>query len=163
MIISAIFAISENNVIGKENGLPWHLPADLRYFKKTTLNHPVIMGRKSYESIGRPLPKRTNIIVTRNKAFKAENVRVAHSLPEAFLIAGELQADEVFVIGGADLYLSAMPYCDRIYLTLVHAQVEGDTYMEQPDLSDWKLISEKACRADEKNIYDYTFRVYERI
>lgn len=163
MIVSAIFAVSENNVIGKGNDLPWRMPADLKHFKKTTMGHPVIMGRKSFDSIGRPLPGRHNIVVTRDRNFSAEGVSVVHSLREAVEIAGEDRPEEVFIIGGAQIYERAFPYCDRLYMTKIHTEAEGDVFLPTVDFSDWKLISEEKHSPDEKNIHDYTFRIYERI
>lgn len=163
MIISAIVAISENNVIGHDNQLPWYLPADLKYFKKTTLHHPVIMGRKSFESIGRPLPKRQNIVITKNPFYIANGISVAHSLEESIEIASESGTDEVFVIGGAEIFNLALPFCDRIYLTRVHDDIEGNIYFPEWDENEWKLIANDAHPSDEKNEYGYTFMIYERI
>lgn len=163
MIVSAIFAVSENNVIGKGNDLPWRMPADLKHFKNTTMGHPVIMGRKSFDSIGRPLPGRHNIVVTRDRNFRAEGVSVVHSLREAVEIAGADRPEEVFIIGGAQIYKKAFPYCDRLYMTRIHTETEGDVFLPEVDFSAWKLISEEKHLPDEKNIHDYTFRIYERI
>lgn len=163
MIVSAIFAVSENNVIGKGNDLPWRMPADLKHFKNTTMGHPVIMGRKSFDSIGRPLPGRHNIVVTRDRNFRAEGVSVVHSLREAVEIAGADRPEEVFIIGGAQIYKKAFPYCDRLYMTRIHTETEGDVFLPELDFSAWKLISEEKHLPDEKNIHDYTFRIYERI
>lgn len=163
MIVSAIFAVSENNVIGKGNDLPWRMPADLKHFKNTTMGHPVIMGRKSFDSIGRPLPGRHNIVVTRDRNFRAEGVSVVHSLREAMEIAGADRPEEVFIIGGAQIYKKAFPYCDRLYMTRIHTETEGDVFLPEVDFSAWKLISEEKHLPDEKNIHDYTFRIYERI
>lgn len=163
MIVSAIFAVSENNVIGKGNDLPWRMPADLKHFKNTTMGHPVIMGRKSFDSIGRPLPGRHNIVLTRDRNFRAEGVSVVHSLREAMEIAGADRPEEVFIIGGAQIYKKAFPYCDRLYMTRIHTETEGDVFLPEVDFSAWKLISEEKHLPDEKNIHDYTFRIYERI
>lgn len=163
MIVSAIFAVSENNVIGKGNDLPWRMPADLKHFKNITMGHPVIMGRKSFDSIGRPLPGRHNIVVTRDRNFRAEGVSVVHSLREAVEIAGADRPEEVFIIGGAQIYKKAFPYCDRLYMTRIHTETEGDVFLPEVDFSAWKLISEEKHLPDEKNIHDYTFRIYERI
>lgn len=163
MIVSAIFAVSENNVIGKGNDLPWRMPADLKHFKNITMGHPVIMGRKSFDSIGRPLPGRHNIVVTRDRNFRAEGVSVVHSLREAVEIAGADRPEEVFIIGGAQIYKKAFPYCDRLYMTRIHTETEGDVFLPELDFSAWKLISEEKHLPDEKNIHDYTFRIYERI
>jgi len=163
MIVSAIFAVSENNVIGKGNELPWRIPADLQYFKKTTMGHPVIMGRKSFESIGRPLPGRHNIVLTRDPNFTAKGISVVHSLDEALKRAAEDDAKEVFIIGGAQIYEIAFERCDRIYLTVIHTEAEGDVFLPEIDLSQWDLLSEESHGSDRKNIHDYTFRIYGRI
>ena len=125
MIVSAIVAVDRNNVIGKDNGIPWHLPADLKYFKRRTLNHHVVMGRKSFESIGRPLPMRTNIIVTRNPYFIASNCLVAPSVEEALSIAFDNGEKEAFIIGGGEIYRQSMPLWGRVYLTRVEMEVQG--------------------------------------
>lgn len=163
MILSAIVAISSNNVIGKDNELPWYLPADLKYFKKTTLGHPVIMGRKSYESIGRPLPKRTNIIMTRDPYYISSNILVTHSMEEAISLAEGMDNDEVFIIGGAMIYKSSLPYLSRMYITEVHTDIEGDTFFPEWSQEEWRLVSEDHHAADEKNEFDYAFKIYERI
>lgn len=163
MTLSAIVAISSNNVIGKDNDLPWYLPADLKYFKKTTLGHPVIMGRKSYESIGRPLPKRTNIIVTRDPFYISSNILVTHSMEEAISLAEDINNDEVFIIGGAMIYESSLPYLNRMYITEVQTDIEGDTFFPEWSQEEWRLVSEDHHTADEKNEFDYAFKVYERI
>lgn len=163
MILSAIVAISDNNVIGKDNELPWYLPADLKYFKKTTLGHPVIMGRKSFESIGHPLPKRTNIVVTRDPYYLSSNILIAHSIQEALLIAEGLESEETFIIGGATIYESCLPLLNRMYITEVHAEIEGDTWFPDWDRNEWKLVFEEHHKADEKNEFDHSFKTYERI
>ncbi len=162
MIISAIVAMSQNRVIGKGNKIPWHLPADLKYFKKTTLNHHIILGRKCYESIGRPLPKRTNIIVTRNKKYEAEGCVIVSSIEEALEFSRSKDQAEVFIAGGGQIYEQSMDLWDRLYLTEVSLEVEGDVYF--PELLDeqWIMTKEEAHTADEKNPYDYTFKLYER-
>ena len=162
MIISAIVAVAKNNVIGKDNDIPWYLPADLKYFKKMTLDHHIIMGRKSFESIGRPLPKRTNIIVTRNPFFIASNCLVTNSVEEALTIAQDHEESEAFIIGGAQIYDLTKDYWDRLYLTEVDLEVEGDVRFPKLDMADWILVSENPQRADEKNKYDYNFKIYER-
>jgi len=162
MKISAIVAIAKNNIMGKDNNIPWYLPADLKYFKKVTLGHPILMGRKTYLSIGRPLPKRTNIILTRNPFFIAANCLVVHSIQEGLEIAQEENANEVFIIGGSQIYESSMDYWDRLYLTTVDAEVEGDIIFPELDFSEWQLVSEVKHKADDKNEYDYTFKVFDR-
>ncbi len=163
MIISAIVAVAKNNVIGRNNDIPWYLPADLKYFKKTTLNHHIIMGRKSFDSIGRPLPKRTNIIVTRNPFFIASNCLVTNSVEEALQIAKDNGETEVFIIGGAQIYERSKNLWDRLYLTEVDVDVEGDVHFPELDMNNWKLISEEAHQADDKNEHDYNFKIFERI
>lgn len=163
MILSAIVAISNNNVIGKDNELPWYLPADLKYFKKITINHPVIMGRKSYEAIGNPLPKRTNIVLTRDPYYLSSNILVAHSLEEAIALAYDIDPEEAFILGGAEIFEIAFPFLDRLYITEIHADFDGDTFFPEWDQSEWKLISEEAHSSDKTNEFDYSFKIYERI
>lgn len=156
---SIIAAASRNNVIGKDNKLPWRLPADLAHFKELTLGHTVILGRKTFESIGRPLPNRRNIVITRNKNFKPEGVEVVHSIEEALSLADD--DNEVFVIGGEEIYKQALPLVDKVYLTKVQAEVDGDAYF--PELGDeWKEVSKIENKADEENEYDYDFLEYIR-
>lgn len=163
MILSAIVAIGANNVIGKDNELPWYLPADLKYFKKMTMGHPVIMGRKSYESIGRPLPKRTNIVLTLDPYYISSGILVAHSLGEAISLAEELENDEVFIIGGATIYEMSLPHLDRLYVTEVHKEFEGDTFFPDWNKDEWKLVTEEHHPSDDANNFDYSFKIYERI
>ncbi len=162
MIISTIVAVAKNNIIGKDNDIPWYLPADLKYFKKATLNHHIIMGRKCFESIGRPLPKRTNIVITRNPFYVASNCLVTNSVEEALTIARNNGEEEAFIIGGGQIYDMTQDYWDRIYLTEVDLEVEGDIYFPEVDLEHWQLKSEEAHKADEKNEHDYVFKVFER-
>ena len=162
MKISAIVAVAKNNVIGKDNDIPWYLPADLKYFKKTTLNHHIIMGRNCYESIGKPLPKRTNVILTRNPFYLVSNCYITHSIDEALQVAEDNGDDEAFIIGGAQIYELAMDRCERLYLTEVDLEVEGDVLFPQLNMDEWKLISEEPHKADEKNEYDYVFKIFER-
>jgi len=160
VLISLIAAVAENGLIGKDNKLPWHLPADLRFFKNTTLGHPIVMGRKNFESIGRALPGRTNIVLTRNTNFaETENLKVAHSLKEAFEIAQKTGADECFVIGGAEIYKEALPFCQKLYITRVHGVFEGDIFM--PEFEEgFRRISKVSNFKDEKNEYDYDFEIF---
>lgn len=163
---SMIVAMAKNGVIGRNNKLPWYLPEDLKYFKRVTLGKPVIMGRLTYESIGRPLPGRMNIVVTRNKDWQADGVVAVSSLQEAFVRA-EAQAvlddvDELMIIGGAQLYNLAAPEVDRIYLTEVHAAVDGDAHFNAVDWALWREIAREDFAAVEPNPYDYSFVVYER-
>jgi dihydrofolate reductase len=152
--------MAENRVIGVNNTLPWRLPADLRHFRQLTTGHHVIMGRRNYESIGRPLPDRTNIVVTRNRDYRAPGCEVRHSLEEALRDASG--DPEVFVIGGAEIYRQALDKADRIYLTLVHADVPGDTFFPEFDARDWNEISCARHEADEKNPYACSFVTYDR-
>jgi dihydrofolate reductase len=159
-MISLIWAMGENRTIGKDNDMPWHLPADLAYFKKVTSGHTVLMGRKTHESIGRSLPNRKNIIITHNKEYKAEGCTVVHSVEEALNHTNE---DEVFVIGGAQIYDVFLPTADRLYITQIEQSFDGDAFFPPFDLSKWKLISEEQGIKSEKNPYDYKFLVYEKI
>lgn len=162
MLISAIVATAKNNVIGKDNQIPWYLPADLSYFKKTTLDHHIIMGRNSFRSIGRPLPKRTNIVVTRDPFFSADGVLVAHSMEEALGIAFDGDEEEVFIIGGGEIYRDTADLWDRLYLTEVDLDVDGDVFFPEIDPSEWEEVWREAHQADEKNEHAYTFRVLAR-
>lgn len=157
---SIIVAAAQNNAIGKENGLLWQMPEDLKFFKKTTSGHTVIMGRKTYESVGKPLPNRRNIIITRQKDYKVEGAEVVHSLDEALALCNP--EEENFIVGGAEIYNQAMDKVDRIYFTLIYAEFEADTFFP-PILQDfWQLVSESFHNADEKNPYDYNFMIYEK-
>lgn len=162
MIISCIVAVGNNHVIGHENDIPWYLPADLQYFKKTTLNAPVIMGRNCYVSIGRPLPKRTNIIVTRDVFFISSNCIVCRSIPEALKEAHATGAPEVFIIGGGQIYEQTKFMWDKIYITYVDINAPGDVYFPQIDSSEWAITSREEHKKDEKNEFDYTFVVMEK-
>lgn len=155
MIISIIAALSTNYVIGKNNQLPWHLPADLAHFKALTLGKSILMGRKTYESIGRPLPGRRNIVISRQLDFQAAGCEVVHSLDEALTLAGS--AEEVMVIGGTQLFEEALPSADRLYLTWVHGEVEGDSYFPSLDLNEWQETSREERAPDEKNHYALSF------
>lgn len=162
MIISAIVATAKNNVIGAQNDIPWYLPADLKYFKKVTLNHHIIMGRKCFESIGRPLPKRTNVVITRNLFYIASNCMVVHSVEEALKLAEENGEEEAFIIGGGEIYELSLPYLDRLYLTEVDLEVEGEVYFPEIEPEKWTKTFEEAHRADDKNEHNYTFKIFNR-
>ena len=165
MIISIIVAVSENGVIGKENQLIWHLPADLKYFKETTKGHPVVMGRKNYESIPekyRPLPGRTNIIISRNKNYKAPGCILVNSIDAAICEAKKLNDDELFIIGGGEIYKQSNGLADKLYLTRVHGNFNGDTFFEDPNKDIWTLISSKQFSRDKKNSWDHTYEIYIR-
>ena len=165
--VAIIVAAAENGVIGRNNALPWHLPEDLRYFRAVTMGKPIIMGRKTFEAIGKPLPGRTNIVITRDRAFKAEGVRGVGSLEEAMSLASQVALidgiDEVAVIGGAQVYESALPLADRLYVTEVHASIEGDAVLPPIAWSEWAEISRERHRATDSNPYDYSFVVYDRV
>ena len=162
MKISSIVAVAENGVIGKDNDLPWRLSEDLKFFKKTTSGHHIIMGRKNYQSIGFPLPKRTNIILSRNPFFIVSNCLVAQSIEEALNIALLNGEEEVFIIGGAKIYEQTMDIIDTLYYTEVHAKPEGDVFFPEIDWSNWEMESSISHQADEKNIYPFTIKVYNR-
>lgn len=156
-MVNIVAAISNNGVIGKGNKLPWHLPVDLKYFKQLTTGHTVVMGRKTFESIGKPLPKRTNIVITRDKQFKHDGVFVTHDYRSVFGLKGE-----VFVIGGRDIYELFLPECNRLYITRVHATIHGDIYFPYIP-NHFELKSYKYLKSDEENIYDIDFCVYDKI
>ncbi len=163
MIVSAIVAAAENRVIGKDNQIPWYLSKDLQFFKKTTLNHHIVMGRKSFHAIGKPLPKRTNIVVTRDAFFTASGVLVTHSIEEGLQIALDNNEDEAFIIGGGEIYAQSMDLWDRIYYTRVHAEPEGDVFFPELDHRLWDLKREEFFPADEKNDYDFTIQIFQRV
>jgi len=162
MILSFIVAADENNVMGKDNELPWTLPNDMRYFKNQTWGMTVIMGRKTLESLGKPLKGRRNIVVTRNKNWKQEGADVSHSLDEAIEVAKIYGANEIFIIGGAEIFKEALPQANRIYLTRIHHQFDGNVYFPEIATNDWNLMKSRFCHADEKNAYSHTFQVWER-
>ncbi len=160
MSLSLILAASQNGVIGANNRLPWRLPADLAYFKRLTLGHSVVMGRKTYESIGKPLPGRANIIITRQANFQAAGCQIALSLDAALALCPP--ADEVFIIGGADIYRQALPRADKIYLTRIHADFTGDLLMFNINPVLWQETSRQNFEPDEKNEYRYSFFIFEK-
>ncbi|MDO9138616.1 MAG: dihydrofolate reductase [Lutibacter sp.] len=161
-MVTIIAAIAANNALGKDNQLIWHLPVDLKRFKKTTLNHAVIMGRKTYESLGKPLPNRTNILITRDKNYKAEGCLVVNSVKEALKAAAEVD-ENPFILGGAEIYKQAMPFTDKLDITFVHHQFEADVFFPEIDKTIWKETSRENFKADENNKYDYSFVTFERI
>lgn len=163
MNISCVVAVAKNGVIGYQNDIPWYLPNDLKYFKKVTLHKPIIMGRKCFDSIGRPLPKRTNIILSRNPYYIVSNCFVAKSLTEALEMVHEEGAEEVCIIGGAQIYEMSMDLWDTLYYTEVDLEPEGDVFFPEIDWSNWKLVSADAHKADARNTCDYTFKVFKRI
>jgi dihydrofolate reductase len=158
-LVACIYACDENNAIGLNNQLLCHLPADLQFFKKTTMGSPVIMGRKTYESIGRLLPGRRNIIITRNSDYRVQGADIFHSLEHAI---ASCDAPSVFVIGGGEIYKQAFPITSTIYRTLIHYRFEADTVLPEIDSSHFQLTWEEAHAADEKNSYAYTFQKWER-
>lgn len=160
MILSLIVAADENNCIGGGNKLLWHLPDDLKRFKELTRGHPVIMGRKTYESIGHALPERQNIVISRQKNFSAPDVSVVPSLNAAIVEAGD--AEEVFVIGGGEIYQQAIEKANRIYMTRVHSQFDGDVFFPAMDQTAWKETAKIEHLADDKHVYTFTFVTYER-
>jgi dihydrofolate reductase len=159
-VISLVVAMAHNNVIGRDNGLPWgRLPEDLKHFKTVTLGKPVLMGRKTYESIGKPLPGRANLVLTRDRGWKADGVTVVHSLDEVQALAG----DELSGIGGAEIYRLLMPVASRIYLTRIDADIPGDTVFPSLDMSEWRETASRSFAADERNAYNMTFVTLERV
>ena len=172
MKCALIVAMAKNQTIGIDNTLPWHLPHDLKYFKNVTMAQPIIMGRKTYESIGRPLPGRTNIVITRQKDYHAEGIVVVNSLQQALDKAEDISFvaghEEVMVIGGAEIYKQALLQADRLYITHVHSDVEGDAFFPEVRWNDWQEFKREDHAADpvgeaQKNPYDYSFVVYDRI
>lgn len=159
MIISIIVAATTNNIIGKNNDLLWKLPNDLKFFKQTTWAMPIIMGRKTFESLkGKPLNGRFNIVISRNKHFQHDGVMVVDSLEKAFAAAAQNDYKEVFVIGGGQIYATALQYAQQLYLTRVEAIIEGDTYFPIIDKSQWKLVMDDPQNADEKHLFSYRFQ-----
>ncbi len=166
MDISLIWAMAENGVIGRDNTLPWRLPDDMKHFMNVTMGKPVLMGRKTFESMKSPLPGRTNIVMTRDTTWFREDVRVVRSLDEGLAIA-EQQAlidgrDELMVIGGADVYRLALPRASRLYVTHVHASPEGDVFFPEINLEEWRQVASERHEADEKHTAAFTVAVYER-
>ena len=161
-MVTIIAAIAENNALGKDNQLIWYLPADLKRFKKTTLNHVVIMGRKTYESLGKPLPNRSNILITRDKNYKAEGCVVVNSLKEALETAAK-EDENPFILGGAEIYKQALPFTDKLDVTFVHHQFDADVFFPEIDKTIWKETSREDFKADENHKYDYSFVTFERI
>jgi dihydrofolate reductase len=161
VIISIIVAMDEERGIGKQNRLPWRLSSDLKRFRQLTSGHHIIMGRKTFESVGK-LPARETIIITRNRNYRAEGCLIAHSLEDAIRLASERGESEVFICGGAQIYAQALPLADRLYMTIVHAQVDADTFFPECDLSQWVEEEVSQHPADEKNQYPFTFKLLKR-
>lgn len=161
-MISLIWAMDENRVIGYHNQLPWRLPEDLKFFKRMTLGHPIAMGRKTYESIGKPLPGRENIVISRDENYDPEGCTVMHSIDDLLAFATENKSEEVFVIGGSEIFKEVLPHADKLYLTMIHHQFEGDTFFPVFDIDKWELETRENGKKDEKNPYDYEFLIYKR-
>lgn len=163
MIVSLIVAASDNDVIGKDNWMPWDLPAEIAYFRAVTRGKTVIMGRKTYDAVGRPMPNRHNIIVSRDASKKIEGVDVVSSIEEALELAKKDDLDEIFVIGGEQIYRLAMPFADRLYVTRVHTTIEGgEAFFPQFDTSQWKLTKNERHEPDSENAIAFTIMVYEK-
>ena len=160
MTLSMIVAASENNAIGKDNDLLWHLPKDLKYFKETTKGHHIIMGRKTFDSVGKPLPGRTNIVISRREDFNPEGVVRANNLENAIELVEDDQ--EPFIVGGAQIYEQALDYVDRVYLTRVHAHVNGDTHFPELDPDEWQRVLHENHKKDDHHAFDFSFEVWER-
>ena len=158
-MISMIWAMGRDNSLGLKNRMPWHLPADLAYFMKTTLGKPVIMGRKTFESLGKPLRGRENIVITRSSDFNCEGCTIVDSIEKAIEFIRE---EEAFIIGGAEIYKAFLPLADKLYVTVIDEEFEADTYFPEIDYSQWKLVSTETGPRDEKNPYNYEWLVYER-
>ena len=161
MTLAIIVAMDEQRLIGKDNDLPWKISADLQYFRRTTMGKPIIMGRNTHESIGRPLPGRQNIVISSQQNYKAEGCEVVHSIDDALALCRD--AEQVMVMGGASLYQQILPLADFLYLTRVHASLDGDTWFPEWSEQDWQLISSEDHQADENNEFDYSFQLYQRI
>jgi dihydrofolate reductase len=162
MKISLIVAASENNVIGAKGGLPWHLPNDFARMKQLTMGHPIIMGRKTHESIGRVLPGRRNIVITRKQGMQIAGCDVVASLPQAFGVARQDKSDEVFIFGGGEIFRDALPQADRVYMTRVHAKIAGDTTFPELPANEWKEVSRERHEPDATHAHAYSFIDYER-
>lgn len=162
MTISIIVAASENNVIGIENRLPWNLPADLQFFKNTTWGFPIIMGRKTFESMGRPLKGRQNIVITRQADYSRPGITVVPSIDAAIKAAEEQDVNEIFITGGTEIFLQAFPLVNRIYLTRVHTTLQGDAFFPELSPEEWVRVHDEPHEADEKHAYGYTFERWER-
>ena len=159
--LSMVVALARNRVIGADGKIPWHLPNELQLFKSVTMGHHIIMGRKTYESIGRLLPGRTTVIVTRQKDYSISGAKIAHTLEQAITLCNG--DSEIFVIGGGELYRAAMPMADRLYLTVVDAEPAGDTQMPEFNATEWRLQSTKQYSRDERHAHDYRFEVHDRV
>lgn len=159
--INLIVAAAENNAIGKDNKMLWRLPDDFKYFKKNTVGHSIIMGRKTFDSIGKALPERRNIVITRNHNWTEEDVDVANSVDDILIYCRDER--EIFIIGGANIYKQTLPLAQKVFLTRVHSRIDGDSFFPELPTSEWKLTSSEKHHKDEKHAYDFTFEVWERI
>jgi dihydrofolate reductase len=160
-LLSLIWAMDEKRLIGNDNKLPWHLPADLAFFKRTTMGKPIIMGRKTFDSIGRPLPGRQNIIITRDRTFTAQGCNIANGIDEALSLVSD-EVEEAMLIGGASLYLQTLEQADVLYLTQIHHAFSGDTWFPEIDISQWSEVFRERHEPDEKNQFPYSFMKYIR-
>jgi len=158
--ITLVVAVADNGVIGRDNALPWHLPEDLKRFKKLTMGKPIVMGRKTFESIGKPLPGRQNIVVTRDAGYQRDGITVVHSVDESLRAASD--AAEIMVIGGADLFRLFLPRAGRLHLTRVHADIEGDVRMPIIDERDWIRVESERHELDDRHAHAYTFEIWEK-
>lgn len=163
MTISLVVAAASNNAIGKEGKLPWHLPNDMKHFKNVTWGLPVIMGRKTFESLGKPLAGRKNIVISRQPGWSAAGAVAVKNIDDALFLAKETDAKETMVIGGGEIYRTLFEKAKRIYLTRVEAEPEADTFFPSLNPKEWRLVSQKKYEADEKNTYNYSFQVWERV
>ncbi|SEA63528.1 dihydrofolate reductase [Thalassobacillus cyri] len=162
-MISLLFAMDRNHVMGKDNDLPWHLPNDLKFFKEKTIGHTIIMGRKTYESFNRPLPKRENVILTRDETYQQPGCKIIHDISEIQRWNEENPDTEWFVIGGSVLFEQILDQADRMYMTYIDETFQGDTYFPEYQEDEWELTHEEKGVKDEKNPYDYYFRTYDRV
>lgn len=161
MIVSIVAAVAENGIIGRGDGLPWRLPADMRHFKELTIGHAVVMGRKTFDTLPRPLGDRRNVVVTRDPGYQPAGADVVHSIEDALqLLSGD---EEVFIAGGGEIYRLALPYATRLYLTVVHAAFDGDTRFPDLNLDEWKLVESERHEADERHATAFSFVLYERV
>lgn len=161
-MISFVVAMDQNRVIGFNNDMPWHLPNDLRHFKNITTGHTIVMGRKTFDSIGRVLPNRKHIVLTRSEQSFPEEVEVVRNTDEILQYAKDHEAEEIFIIGGGELFKQMMPYVDKMYITLIEESFEGDVFFPEFDESEWELIEKEKGEKDERNPYNYYFLTYER-
>ncbi|MFC7060394.1 dihydrofolate reductase [Halobacillus seohaensis] len=162
-MISFVFAMDKNQLIGKDNDLPWYIPRDFKFFKETTWGETIIMGRKTFESFGKPLPERNHIIITSDPDYEVDGCDVYHSIDDIIRLNETYSDKEWFVIGGSVLFEKMLPFADRMYMTYIDYAFDGDTYFPEYEEADWQLIEETKGKKDEKNPYDYYFRIYNRV